>query len=113
MAVFIGAVNKNVVANPEERAKELIKLFKSKKYTISKGAISKTQYGKSVYFYVDYKNKYRNHNLGRGLKVRVSDHGVTNISRMQNEFHFGTEQSKHRKLLDEMTINEIDTAMKK
>ena len=111
--MYLGAIKVNLVSDPEERAKELIKLFKSKKYTISKGAISKTQFGKSVYFYVDYKNKYRNHNLGRGLKVRVSDHGVTNVSRMQNEFHFGTEQNKHRERLDEMTINEIDEAMKK
>lgn len=111
--MYLGAIKENVVADPEQRAKELIKLLKSKKYTISKGAISKTKHGKSVYFYVDYKNKYVNHNLGRGLKVRVSDHGVTNVSRMQNEFHFGTEQNKHRKLLDEMTMNEIDRAMKK
>ena len=110
--VFIGGLC-GIIGDPEKKAKELIKLFKSKKYTITKGAVSNTQAGKSVYFYVDYKKKYDNLNIGRGLKVRVSDHGVTNTSRIKNEFHFNTTENKHRKMLDEMTIKQIDNLLSK
>ena len=56
MAVFLGGLC-GIIGDPEKKAKELIKLFKSKKYTITKGAVSNTQAGKSVYFYIDYKKK--------------------------------------------------------
>jgi len=114
MAVFLGEIPKGFVKipDPTERYNELIEFFKKKKYKVTKGAISNTSFGKSMYFYLNYKNKFSNENLGKGLKVRVSDHGVTNFNRMRDEFHFSVVPSKKRAELDAMTIQKIDSILK-
>jgi len=114
MAVFIGEIPKRFVKipDPAERYNELIALFKKKKYKVTKGATSHTSFGKSMYFYLDHKGRFDHLNLGKGLKVRVSDHGVTNINRMRDEFHFSVVPSKKRAELDAMTIAEIDSLLK-
>jgi hypothetical protein len=66
-----------------------IDLFKSQGYTISKGSDSKTSFGHSRYFYINYEGR-SDENSGLGLKVRVSDHSVQNFDRMFNEIHLNT-----------------------
>jgi hypothetical protein len=69
--------------------KDLIHDLESKGYNILNGSDSKTDFGHSKYFYVNYQNK-SSENYGNGLKVRVSDHTVMNRDRMLNEIHFRT-----------------------
>ena len=68
----------------------LIEYFENLGYTILLGSDSKTDYGHSKYFYINYNNKSSENN-GNGLKVRVSDHEVTNRYRMNEEIHFRTD----------------------
>jgi len=56
-----------------ETAKELLKDLGVDAYFAS---ISVTNYGTSVYFYD-----------ANDVKIRVSDHSVTNVYRLQNEIH--------------------------
>lgn len=68
----------------DEVYRSAIKLFEDNEYDISKGENSKTAFGHSRYFYVNYKER-TNENIGNGIKVRVSDHSVSSITRMQTE----------------------------
>jgi hypothetical protein len=53
-------------------------------FEVRNGAISRTDYGESAYFYVQYQGKSLD-NFGLGIKVRVSDHSVTSFNRMGSE----------------------------
>lgn len=64
--------------------KEAIELFEANEYDIHLGSNSKTSWGHSRYFYVNYKGK-SGENFGNGIKIRVSDHSVENFIRMQTE----------------------------
>ena len=63
-----------------------VKDFEKAGFDVRESSDSKTDFGHSRYFYVNYKNRSSD-NLGSGLKVRVSDHGVTNQFRMAEELH--------------------------
>ena len=63
-----------------------VKDFEKEGFDVIESSDSKTDFGHSRYFYVNYKDRSSD-NLGSGLKVRVSDHGVTNQFRMAEELH--------------------------
>jgi hypothetical protein len=65
---------------------EALKDFKKEGFDVRESSDSKTNFGHSRYFYVNYKNRSSD-NLGSGLKVRISDHAVTNQFRMSEELH--------------------------
>ena len=64
--------------------KTAIGLFMENEYDIHEGANSKTTFGHSRYFYVNYEER-SGENIGYGIKVRVSDHSVESIDRMRSE----------------------------
>jgi DNA polymerase III sliding clamp (beta) subunit (PCNA family) len=63
-----------------------VKDFEKEGFDVIESSDSKTDFGHSKYFYVNYKDRSSD-NLGSGIKVRVSDHGVTNKFRMLEELH--------------------------
>ena len=63
-----------------------VKDFENEGFDVRESSDSKTDFGHSRYFYVNYKDRSFD-NLGSGLKVRVSDHSVTNQFRMSDELH--------------------------
>lgn len=73
----------------DELADNFKKKLENKGYKITQGSDSKTDFGHSVYFYVNYENKSSENN-GLGLKVRVSDHSVSNFNRMFDEIHISS-----------------------
>jgi GNAT superfamily N-acetyltransferase len=87
----------------------LIEYFQDKGYNVTQGANSKTTFGHSRYFYVNYDQR-SNDNFGNGLKCRVSDHGVTNTSRIFDEFHFV--QSEEITPFDKIQINRLAHLLK-
>jgi hypothetical protein len=87
----------------------LIEYFQDKGYNVTQGANSKTTFGHSRYFYVNYDQR-SNDNFGNGLKCRVSDHGVTNIGRIFDEFHFV--QSEQITPFDKIQINRLAHLLK-
>ena len=65
--------------------KVLIKKIKANKYILEGKSISRTDFGESTYFYV------LNPNTNQSVKVRISDHSVTNLDRIFNEVHITTQ----------------------
>jgi hypothetical protein len=63
-----------------------VKDFEKEGFDVRESSDSKTDFGHSRYFYVNYEDRSSD-NLGSGLKVRVSDHSVTNQFRMSEELH--------------------------
>jgi hypothetical protein len=76
----------------DAKYKLLIETFRSKGYDITEGDNSKTNFGHSRYFYVNFENRLSD-NFDKGLKARVSDHSVGNTYRLLNEFHFGNSKN--------------------
>lgn len=62
-------------------------------YIVSDISYSKTKFGNSNYMYI-YKDKIDLNNFSDGLKVRVSDHSVSNFDRIFNEVHIPFPPSK-------------------
>ncbi|MFY8161615.1 MAG: DUF5824 family protein, partial [Candidatus Kapaibacteriota bacterium] len=82
-----------------EKAK---KDFKHKGFEVRNGGVSKTVYGTSCYFYINYEQK-SSENYGNGWKIRVSDHSATNVNRLQSE-HFIFNESDINKVLNEAEL---------
>ena len=77
---------KNVYVNASHEDMNEYTLFikkqiESEGYYVSSPSYSKTKFGNSNYLYVDTEE------LGNRVKVRVSDHSVTNLDRMFDEIH--------------------------
>ena len=63
--------------------KSIAEQIKENGYDVSVN-YSKTNFGESHYLYVNLKDDYN-----RRVKIRISDHGVTNINRIYDEIHLG------------------------
>lgn len=67
------------------KSQEIIDRFENAGYTIHYNSTSVTDWGESSYYTVS--GGY----IRGEWKMRVSDHTVTNIARIQNEIHYGFE----------------------
>ena len=73
------------VSNSVEAIRTIaIQQFTDAGYDLTKGSLSNTDYGTSAYFYVNYQDRAI---YTPGIKIRVSDHSVTNPYRMSDEIH--------------------------
>jgi hypothetical protein len=72
----------------DRMTEDLTTKLKDLGYVVNFGSRSETDYGRSNYIYVNKKGTQAiADNGGLGIKVRISDHSVENIGRMQNEIH--------------------------
>jgi hypothetical protein len=103
-----GSINQ-AQSDLDTKYKLLIETFRSKGYDITEGDNSKTNFGHSRYFYVNFENRLAD-NFGKGLKARVSDHSVSNTHRLLNEFHFGN--SKNINSLEKENVARIEYSLR-
>ena len=84
--------------------KSLAEQIKENGYEVSVN-YSKTNFGESHYLYVNLKDDYN-----RRVKIRISDHSVTNYNRIFDEIHLGfpkDENTKYAKETIEYLLSEI------
>jgi len=63
-------------------------------FFIRRGARSRTDFGESNYLYAHNKVDEGGFPMGDGVKIRISDHSVSNFDRMYNEIHVGITDTK-------------------
>jgi hypothetical protein len=103
-----GEMSDDYILQAAERiANELVRLG----YDVTTGAYAKTAYGHSKYLYANYGNRSMD-NFGDGIKIRVSDHSVSNPYRVSEEVHVFPNKDSMQQIIDK-AVKDVDIRLRK